>query len=427
MPTWDGRPEPAFVGGGGPVEDGPELQIPWMCGQVEYCTQGHNGGSHTGTGAWAWDFALQEGEEIWAASAGVVTHARMDSSSGGCDPAYSGDANYVVVDHGDGTSILYLHMLPGSSPLAVGEEVEVGDLVARVGETGYACGAHLHLQVMETCGGSYCNSLPATFAEYGDPVESTQYEGTNCPACGISLGEGETIIDDEDAGCFVRETTAWSSSYSGHEDHHFYTLATDAGAPESIGSWLVLATTPGDYRVEVFIPDTDAETTNAMYEVIHADGTDMMAIDQSVAKGWQELGTFRFAGSDDERVRLGDDTGENLDALMRRIAYDAVRLTYVPSAGTGTDGSLTEGDGSSGDGDDTTGVTESSPNDATTTPDGTGDGTEGGTSSSPPLPPGGDRSSDGCACRPVDEPIASPLLLLLAMVRRRRRRCASAK
>jgi hypothetical protein len=316
-PTWDGMPEPAFVGEG-VLEAGPALATPWMCEQTEWCTQGHNGGSHTGASAWAWDFSHQEGEEIWAASAGTVTHVRKDSTSGGCDTAYINDANYVVVDHGDGTSIVYLHVLPNSSPLDVGEAVEVGDLIARVGATGYACGAHLHLQVMETCGGSYCNSLTASFTDHGDPVPDTQYTSTNCPTCGKALAGGETVIDDEDAGCFVRETTAWSSSYSGEGGHHFVTMATDAAAPDSIGSWLFTVTMAGDYRVEVHVPDADAGTTNAVYEVVHAAGTEMVAIDQSTQKGWQELGVFMFAGGDGERVRLGDNTGESLD-LQRAI------------------------------------------------------------------------------------------------------------
>src|SRR5690554_1742033 len=84
-PTFDGQPtlahdhaphdhgEPASLRSpSDPALLGPPLQTPWPCGEVEYCTQGHNGGSHTGTSSWAWDFAHQEGEEIWAASAGVV-------------------------------------------------------------------------------------------------------------------------------------------------------------------------------------------------------------------------------------------------------------------------------------------------------------------------------------------------------------------
>lgn len=414
--TFDGPPGPAgptldVVSGGG-VNAGPALEVPWACGQTEYCTQGHNGGSHTGTSSWAWDFALQEGEEIWAASAGVVTHLKMDSMSGGCDPAFSSSANYVTIDHGDGTSIAYLHMQGGSSPLSVGETVEVGDLVARVGETGWACGAHLHLQVMETCGSYYCQAVQASFADYGDPVPDTTYDGTNCPACPAVLDGGETIVDDEDAGCLKRVTTAWSSSYEGHGDHHFYTLATDAPAAESSATWIFGVEVPGDYLVEVFVPDADADTQNATYLVHHEAGTSEVAIDQSTAKGWQELGTYAFVGADGEGIELGDNTGENLDALGRRIGYDAVRFTFVPDSGdTGADGS---GGGSGGDPTGASGDAGGTAASAGPAGDGSADGTEGagdaadaaggtgeaddGTGSG--LPPGFGAGGDdpGCAC-----------------------------
>ena len=32
--------------------EGPELQVPWQCGVVKPCTQGHNGFSHTGDAIW---------------------------------------------------------------------------------------------------------------------------------------------------------------------------------------------------------------------------------------------------------------------------------------------------------------------------------------------------------------------------------------
>lgn len=345
-PTFDGPPiiegrhdhgQPPLRSPDDPSFAGPPLQIPWRCGGVEYCTQGHNGGSHTGTSAWAWDFAHQEGEEIWAASAGVVTHLRMNMTDGGCDSAYSGSANYITVDHGDGTSIVYLHMLPNSSPLLVGDAVEVGDLVARVGATGYACGAHLHMQVQDTCGGYYCQSVQGTFADYGDPGPSVQYESNNCPACPLVLDGGQTVIDDEDAGCLVRQTTAWWSSYEGHGDHHFWTRAIDAGAPDSSARWRFGVSVPGDYRVEVFVPEANATTQSASYQVHHAGGTTAVVIDQSTQKGWQELGTFEFTGGDGEGIELGDNTGETL-ALDRHIAYDAVRMTFEPAAGeTGMD------------------------------------------------------------------------------------------
>jgi len=438
-PTWEGPP---VVHHHGPAEGwttppdpslaGPDLHTPWSCGQVESCTQGHNTGSHTGNSGWAWDFALQEGEEIWAASAGVVTHFRMNMTEGGCSNAYSGDANYITIDHGDGTSIVYLHMRPNSSPLAVGDTVEVGDLVARVGLTGWVCGAHLHMQVQETCGAYYCDSVLGNFLDYGDPSAVNQYDSNNCPVCPIELDGGQTIIDDEDAGCLVRQTTAWWSSYQGHDDHHFYTRAIDAAAPESSARWRFGVAVPGDYRVEVFVPDADASTTNARYQVHHTGGTAEVVLDQTVDKGWQELGVFEFVGGADEGIVLGDDTGEAV-ALDRRIAYDAIRMTFEPAAGdtggtgdesggtdpddTGPPGGTGDTGGGSGNGD--------GPGGGSGDPDGGSATGEGDTGLA--LPPGfGEDGDGGCACRSGRSGSGglAPLGLwvLLALRRRRRRR-----
>ncbi len=333
---------------------GPALQVPWTCGVTKPCTQGHNGFSHSGTSEFAWDFDVNEGEEVWAASSGTVSFIRMDSTTGGCDQSYGNDANYVVVDHDDGTAIVYMHLQPNSSPLQVGDAVVPGMLIARVGLTGYVCGDHLHLQVMEQCGSPYCQSLPASFVDYGDPAQGDVIESTNCPDCGLVLDGDQTVISELEPGCFVRETTAWWSAFSGDDDHHFYTMATDADADASIGRWRFGVATPGDYQVEVFVPDADADAAGAVYRVFHDGAVDSIPVDQSTAKGWQSLGVYGFTGAQGEHVELGDATGE-ASALQRRLAYDAVRFTFVPGA-SDDGGSTGSGESSGSAGGEATGA-----------------------------------------------------------------------
>jgi hypothetical protein len=402
--------------------EGPPLQLPWACGTVESCTQGHQGGSHTGNSAFAWDFVLQEGEEIWAASAGVVTHARLDSNVGGCDPSFSTEGNYITIDHGDGTSIIYAHMQSMSSPLAVGDEVEVGDLVARVGLTGYVCGAHLHMAVQEQCGSSHCASVSAAFEGVGDPGAGEQHESSNCPSCARALDGGVTVIDDQDAGCLLRETKAWWSSAEGHDEHHFYTLATDAPADVTSATWVFGVTVPGDYEVEVFVPVEDADTTHATYVVHHAGGQDEIVVDQSAEKGWRALGSYAFVGAPGEGIVLGDATGEDIDTLGRRVAYDAVRFTFVPSPDPGDEGTET-GTG----GNDSTGSGAGEASDAgTSAAEGDPSTDETGEGSSPALPEGfGEGDSDGCQCRANrtgSTPTWALVVLALGIPSRRRTR-----
>ncbi len=90
------------------------------------------------------DFTPGVGTPIYAVAGGIV--AVHD------DDAY-GFGNHVIIDHGDllgdGSDIqsLYAHMLQGSSPLVVGDPIEVGDFIGLVGMTGTATGNHLHFEI----------------------------------------------------------------------------------------------------------------------------------------------------------------------------------------------------------------------------------------------------------------------------------------
>lgn len=159
-----------------PATAGFNFLLPWQAGATFTCTQGHNGGSHTGYNAYAWDFGMPVGTPIVAASSGVVRAAKGDSAGGGCDPAFVDEANYVVVTRSDGFESLYVHLSAVAVP--VGAVVHRGDLVGYSGQTGYSCGPHLHYQVQPgpDAGGTtfYANpSVPSAFFDSGaayDPV-----------------------------------------------------------------------------------------------------------------------------------------------------------------------------------------------------------------------------------------------------------------
>ena len=85
---------------------------------------------HTGT-----DIGAPMGADFVAMAKGVVTKASMT-------PAYG---NMVIIDHGGGVQTLYAH---GSEILVqVGQEVEAGTPVLKVGSTGYSTGPHAHFEI----------------------------------------------------------------------------------------------------------------------------------------------------------------------------------------------------------------------------------------------------------------------------------------
>ena len=94
-------------------------------------------GVHTGA-----DFGSGgiNGTNIFAVQSGTVITAADGGSWGG------GYGNYVVIDHGGGVATLYAHMQNGLS-VGVGQFVTQGQVLGRVGSTGWSTGPHLHFEV----------------------------------------------------------------------------------------------------------------------------------------------------------------------------------------------------------------------------------------------------------------------------------------
>lgn len=81
------------------------------------------------------DFSAPTGTPILAASGGIVTEARYATGYG----------KLVEITHGNGLTTRYAHA--SSILVSLGDVVEKGQLIARVGATGRTTGAHLHFEV----------------------------------------------------------------------------------------------------------------------------------------------------------------------------------------------------------------------------------------------------------------------------------------
>ena len=58
-----------------------------------------------------------------------------------------GFGNTIIVDHGDGVTTLYAHLISGGIHVSVGEQVSAGQRIGSVGSTGFSTGPHLHWEV----------------------------------------------------------------------------------------------------------------------------------------------------------------------------------------------------------------------------------------------------------------------------------------
>ncbi len=113
-----------------------------------YVSQGYHGGlTHKGLSAYAIDFPVPVGTPIHAAREGTVVGAEGGNNLGGMSPEYRRYANYVIIEHSDGTMGNYYHLKEGGAAVSIGQKVARGDLIGYSGNTGYTSGPHLHFSV----------------------------------------------------------------------------------------------------------------------------------------------------------------------------------------------------------------------------------------------------------------------------------------
>ncbi|MHB8618790.1 MAG: peptidoglycan DD-metalloendopeptidase family protein [Chloroflexota bacterium] len=168
------------------VPTGPRVYVlPFAGGTSHEVCQGNNAGvTHVGLAEYAWDFCMPVGTPVLAARGGTVRAVRQDSNVGGWGPQFENDANFIVVDHGDGTSALYMHLMQNGARVSVGQWVQTGQLLGYSGDTGWSAGPHLHFMVMKTVDGNdYAQSMPVLFEDVatnsGLPLQGQTYRSGN--------------------------------------------------------------------------------------------------------------------------------------------------------------------------------------------------------------------------------------------------------
>lgn len=169
------------------------FRLPWAAGVERRIVQGNSsvGGDHQGREAYAWDVSMPIGTPLLADRDGVVTMTKDDSNVGGYDYFLGYQANFVVINHGDGLQTLYLHLMYRGVLVRPGQRVVQGQPIGFSGDTGFSGGPHLHV-VVEAAGDAdrVTQSVSAAFADVsswgGVPMAGRRYVSGNVPTGTLS-------------------------------------------------------------------------------------------------------------------------------------------------------------------------------------------------------------------------------------------------
>jgi hypothetical protein len=113
----------------------PHFQMPFACGET---WAGSSRASHSPSPLsidWNRD-AYDEGHLVVATAPGLVTSV--------VDLGNRSYGLYIVIDHGGGWTTLHAHL--DRAFVAVGQQVDAGQVIARLGSSGNSTGAHLHYE-----------------------------------------------------------------------------------------------------------------------------------------------------------------------------------------------------------------------------------------------------------------------------------------
>jgi murein DD-endopeptidase MepM/ murein hydrolase activator NlpD len=114
----------------------------------------------------AFDFGTKIGDTIYAAREGKVVIFKENSNKYGKSRKYLFDANYIIIQHDDGTTASYFHLDFNGVLVKKGDIVTQGQAIGISGLTGFTTTPHLHFVVHKATEKDGNISIPIEFEDY---------------------------------------------------------------------------------------------------------------------------------------------------------------------------------------------------------------------------------------------------------------------
>ena len=190
----------ALAGPAQPAQAATGAMIVPATGRITGTVGSHCGKADTHSGS---DIARLGGGPVVAAASGTVLAVVQSSAT-------TGYGTQVLLQHSDGYTTRYAHLVLGSTTVAVGQSVTRGQVLGSMGSTGASTGVHLHFEVR--VGNAVQDGVNAYFSCGRDVSRGTAI-GWSFPGFEDDLPDrdGDTVPDRVD----VCPDTAGFALYSG--------------------------------------------------------------------------------------------------------------------------------------------------------------------------------------------------------------------
>ncbi len=152
------------------------------------------------------DFAIDGGTvvgeiNIIASKSGVVVYPTDSSQINFEDNGNPNDAggwgNHVKIKHADGTYTNYAHLAKGSITVMAGDVVEQGQVIGKMGNSGFSLGIHLHFEIYNV---NDDRIDPEPFIDFNDPrpLSSSSASSDSFSLTTTSLSKAEFVAKMQD-------------------------------------------------------------------------------------------------------------------------------------------------------------------------------------------------------------------------------------